>query len=131
MAEKWCVSFAGEDRLSGVGGKGFGRHDAARRTANPNSSGLYAAHQREVWAAAFSRFMDAESAMDVAQEAFLRLMAALGGRMARKSPTPAVGSSGWPGTWPRITRRVRSGVTGHRLRISWPIMGDRERVAGR
>jgi RNA polymerase sigma-70 factor (ECF subfamily) len=34
---------------------------------------LYARHSREVWALAYARRMDAEMAMDVAQEAFLRL----------------------------------------------------------
>src|SRR5438132_13445564 len=34
---------------------------------------LYAAHSREVWALAYARWMDSDQAMDVAQEAFLRL----------------------------------------------------------
>jgi len=34
---------------------------------------LYQRHGREVWAAAYARRMDANAAMDVAQEAFLRL----------------------------------------------------------
>lgn len=34
---------------------------------------LYDAHGREVWAAAYARWMDADSAMDITQEAFLRL----------------------------------------------------------
>ncbi len=33
---------------------------------------LYAAHSREVWALAYARWMDADSAQDIMQEAFLR-----------------------------------------------------------
>ncbi len=34
---------------------------------------LYQRHSRAVWAIAFARWLDADSAMDIAQEAFLRL----------------------------------------------------------
>ena len=34
---------------------------------------LYARHAREVWAMAYARWMDADSAQDITQEAFLRL----------------------------------------------------------
>src|SRR5437667_3709018 len=34
---------------------------------------LYERHSREVWALAYARWMDADLALDVAQEAFLRL----------------------------------------------------------
>ena len=34
---------------------------------------LYAQHSREVWAVAYARWMDADLALDIAQEAFLRL----------------------------------------------------------
>src|SRR6202030_3771201 len=34
---------------------------------------LYQRHSREVWALAYARWMNADTAMDVAQEAFLRL----------------------------------------------------------
>jgi RNA polymerase sigma-70 factor, ECF subfamily len=34
---------------------------------------LYASHSREVWALAYARWMDSDLAMDVTQEAFLRL----------------------------------------------------------
>src|SRR6187401_817202 len=34
---------------------------------------LYAQHSREVWALAYARWMDSDQAMDVKQEAFLRL----------------------------------------------------------
>src|SRR4051812_12801425 len=34
---------------------------------------LYARHGREVWAMAYARWMDADLALDIAQEAFLRL----------------------------------------------------------
>jgi RNA polymerase sigma-70 factor (ECF subfamily) len=34
---------------------------------------LYQRHNREVWALAYSRWMNADTAMDIAQEAFLRL----------------------------------------------------------
>lgn len=34
---------------------------------------LYQRHSREVWAMAYARWMDADTALDIAQEAFLRL----------------------------------------------------------
>ena len=34
---------------------------------------LYARHSREVWALAYARWMNADTAMDITQEAFLRL----------------------------------------------------------
>src|SRR6478736_5571954 len=34
---------------------------------------LYARHSREVWAMAYARWMDADMALDIVQEAFLRL----------------------------------------------------------
>src|ERR1700712_3061399 len=34
---------------------------------------LYQQHSREVWALAYARWMNADTALDVAQEAFLRL----------------------------------------------------------
>lgn len=46
------------------------------RAAPPSSAefdALYAQHSREVWALAYARRMDADAALDVAQEAFLRL----------------------------------------------------------
>src|SRR3954470_16449555 len=43
---------------------------AARRAA---FEALYASHSREVWALAYARWMDSDLAMDVTQEAFLRL----------------------------------------------------------
>jgi RNA polymerase sigma-70 factor (ECF subfamily) len=45
--------------------------DAAARRAEFEA--LYARHSREVWALAYARWMDADAALDVAQEAFLRL----------------------------------------------------------
>src|SRR5438552_9190240 len=43
---------------------------AARRAA---FEALYASHSREVWALAYARWMDSDLAMDITQEAFLRL----------------------------------------------------------
>ena len=34
---------------------------------------LYQQHSREVWALAYGRWMDADLALDITQEAFLRL----------------------------------------------------------
>ena len=34
---------------------------------------LYSQHQREVWALAYARWMDSDSALDISQETFLRL----------------------------------------------------------
>jgi RNA polymerase sigma-70 factor, ECF subfamily len=39
----------------------------------PEFEALYARHSREVWALAYARRMDADLALDIAQEAFLRL----------------------------------------------------------
>ncbi len=44
--------------------------------AEPNRAefeALYHRHSREVWALAYARWMDADAALDIAQEAFLRL----------------------------------------------------------
>jgi RNA polymerase sigma-70 factor (ECF subfamily) len=38
-----------------------------------NFDALYQRHSREVWAIAYARWMNADTAMDIAQEAFLRL----------------------------------------------------------
>jgi RNA polymerase sigma-70 factor, ECF subfamily len=43
---------------------------AARRSA---FDALYARHHREVWALAYARWMDADIALDITQESFLRL----------------------------------------------------------
>src|SRR4051812_6449042 len=48
-----------------------GHPPAAGRAAEFEA--LYERHSREVWALAYARWMDADLAMDVAQEAFLRL----------------------------------------------------------
>src|SRR5262245_17691945 len=48
-----------------------GHPPAAGRAAEFEA--LYARHSREVWALAYARWMDADLARDVAQEAFLRL----------------------------------------------------------
>jgi RNA polymerase sigma-70 factor, ECF subfamily len=46
---------------------------AALATRAGEFEALYARHSREVWALAYARWMDANLAMDIAQEAFLRL----------------------------------------------------------
>src|SRR6185436_3835412 len=46
-------------------------HSGAARRAVFES--LYASHSREVWALAYARWMDSDQALDVTQEAFLRL----------------------------------------------------------
>ena len=55
-------------------------HGAAKRSGPLSGSvrraefeSLYEHHSREVWALAYARWMDADLAMDVTQEAFLRL----------------------------------------------------------
>src|SRR6478609_3420849 len=48
-----------------------GHPPAAGRAAE--FEGLYERHSREVWALAYARRMDADLALDIAQEAFLRL----------------------------------------------------------
>src|SRR6185369_3504863 len=40
---------------------------------NDDFEALYARHSREVWALAYARWMNADTAMDITQEAFLRL----------------------------------------------------------
>src|SRR5450755_704398 len=42
-------------------------------TRRADFEALYQKHSREVWALAYARWMNADTAMDVAQEAFLRL----------------------------------------------------------
>jgi RNA polymerase sigma-70 factor (ECF subfamily) len=48
---------------------------AAKRQADKAAEfeALYQRHSREVWALAYARWMNADTAMDIAQEAFLRL----------------------------------------------------------
>ncbi len=54
-----------------------GRVKSTPRAAAPNRradfEALYDKHSREVWALAYARWMNADTAMDVTQEAFLRL----------------------------------------------------------
>src|SRR5262245_18789545 len=48
--------------------------DAATEAVElPDFATLYERHRREVWALAYARWMNADTAMDVTQEAFLRL----------------------------------------------------------
>src|SRR3954452_16197717 len=47
---------------------------------------LYARHSREVWALAYARWMDADLALDVAQEVFLRLWKSWGDGEAILNP---------------------------------------------
>lgn len=44
-----------------------------RRPGSEEFDALYQRHSREVWALAYARWMDADAALDIAQEAFLRL----------------------------------------------------------
>jgi RNA polymerase sigma-70 factor (ECF subfamily) len=46
-------------------------HKASTRHADFET--LYQRHSREVWAVAYARWMDADTALDITQEAFLRL----------------------------------------------------------
>jgi RNA polymerase sigma-70 factor (ECF subfamily) len=53
-----------------------GRVKSTRQAApsrRADFEGLYQKHSREVWALAYARWMNADTAMDVTQEAFLRL----------------------------------------------------------
>src|SRR5688500_13881707 len=45
----------------------------AARERRAEFEALYARHSREVWALAYARWMDADLALDIAQEAFMRL----------------------------------------------------------
>src|SRR5262245_51108126 len=45
----------------------------AARSLRADFEALYQRHSREVWALAYARWMNADTAMDIAQEAFLRL----------------------------------------------------------
>jgi RNA polymerase sigma-70 factor (ECF subfamily) len=47
--------------------------EGKQRMEEAEFNALYQRHGREVWAAAYARRMDANAALDVAQEAFLRL----------------------------------------------------------
>src|ERR1700722_7562920 len=42
-------------------------------SAHADFDALYERHSREVWALAYARWMNADTAMDITQEAFLRL----------------------------------------------------------
>src|SRR5215207_4953489 len=46
---------------------------SAREIRAAGFEAFYARHSREVWALAYARWMDADLALDIAQEAFLRL----------------------------------------------------------
>lgn len=46
---------------------------SAERVASGDFNGLYERYGREVWAMSYSRWMDSELALDITQEAFLRL----------------------------------------------------------
>ena len=50
-----------------------GRAKSTAPTRRADFEALYQRHSREVWALAYARWMNADTAMDVAQEAFLRL----------------------------------------------------------
>ena len=53
-----------------------GPNRADLNRAGPNRAefeALYQRHNREVWALAYARWMDADAALDIAQESFLRL----------------------------------------------------------
>ena len=57
---------------------GAARRDAVQPTPRPGQGradfdGLYQKYSREVWALAYARWMNADTAMDITQEAFLRL----------------------------------------------------------
>jgi RNA polymerase sigma-70 factor (ECF subfamily) len=47
--------------------------DHSDRELRANFEALYQRHSREVWALAYARWMNADTAMDICQEAFLRL----------------------------------------------------------
>lgn len=49
------------------------RSPAAKAARRSEFESLYDRHSREVWATAYARWMDADLALDIAQEAFLRL----------------------------------------------------------
>src|SRR6478735_1178533 len=49
------------------------RSPAAKLARRAEFEALYEQHSREVWAIAYGRWMDSDLAMDIAQEAYLRL----------------------------------------------------------
>src|SRR3982751_5890970 len=54
-------------------GRQHKRSTAAKLARRAEFEALYEHHSREVWALAYARWMDADLALDIAQEAFLRL----------------------------------------------------------
>src|SRR5262245_44274090 len=52
---------------------GSGSHPARPGQERTDFDALYQRHSREVWALAYARWMNADTAMDITQEAFLRL----------------------------------------------------------
>ena len=57
----------------GSGSGSSGATDDQPAQERPDFETLYQRHSREVWALAYARWMNADTAMDIAQEAFLRL----------------------------------------------------------
>ena len=57
-----------------------------RATIRERFESLYSQHQREVWALAYARWMDADSALDICQETFLRLWKQLEDREEIQNP---------------------------------------------
>jgi len=52
---------------------GGGLKSQARQPRHADFETLYQCHSREVWALAYARWMNADTALDITQEAFLRL----------------------------------------------------------
>src|SRR5262249_32709914 len=74
--------------------------------SSPQSSGsrhadfeaLYQRHSREVWAMAYARWMDADTALDITQEAFMRLWKQWNGKDAKGKETKGTTILN-PGAW--------------------------------
>src|SRR6266571_6119630 len=60
--------------------------DQALEAARADFEALYQRHSREVWALAYARWMNADTALDITQEAFLRLWKQLEAKEAILNP---------------------------------------------
>ncbi len=62
------------------------RGPRAKGPSRADFEALYERHSREVWALAYARWLNADTAMDIAQEAFLRLWREWGGGAKINNP---------------------------------------------
>ena len=80
------------------------------RSRHADFEDLYKKYSREVWALAYARWMNADTALDIAQEAFLRLWKQMEG--GKQSSIPEPGCCGWPVIWRKTMPKAPFAVMG-------------------